>query len=94
MPVKKTIQGTTYEISRSNRQGKKLMAKYTNKETGKQNTIHFGDSKMEQYKDKTGIWSHKDHNDPERRKRYIDRHKANENWSKPSAGLLSRYILW
>ena len=35
------------------------------------------------------------HRDEERKKRYIDRHKARENWSDPmTAGALSRYILW
>ena len=33
--------------------------------------------------------------DKERRDRYLDRHKANENWNKPDTpGSLSRYILW
>ena len=36
-------------------------------------TIHFGDSNMEHYKDKTGIWKSKDHGDEKRRERYIDR---------------------
>jgi hypothetical protein len=38
--------------------------------------IHFGSASYEHYKDTTGIgaWSHKDHNDKERRKRYRDRH--------------------
>ena len=35
------------------------------------------------------------HKDPERKKRYIERHKRNENWNDPlSPGALSRYILW
>ena len=35
------------------------------------------------------------HKDPERKQRYIDRHKKNENWSDPTtAGYLSRWILW
>jgi len=33
--------------------------------------------------------------DVERKNRYIQRHKANENWNDPtSAGALSRYVLW
>ena len=33
--------------------------------------------------------------DPERKQRYLDRHKANEDWNKPeTAGALSRWILW
>jgi hypothetical protein len=38
--------------------------------------IHFGDNKMEHFKDKTGIWKSKDHNDPERRKRFLSRSKG------------------
>ncbi len=35
------------------------------------------------------------HKDPERKQRYMDRHKKNENWNDPmSAGALSRWILW
>lgn len=37
------------------------------------------------------------HKDPERKKRYIDRHKKNENWTKSginSSGWWSRYYLW
>lgn len=35
------------------------------------------------------------HKDPERMQRYLDRHRANENWNDPlSAGALSRWILW
>lgn len=35
------------------------------------------------------------HKDPERKKRYIERHKKNENWNDPlTPGALSRFILW
>lgn len=35
------------------------------------------------------------HKDPERRKRYLERHKKNEDWNMPvTAGSLSRWILW
>ena len=44
-----------YNYEKSTRKGKKLMTIVNGK------TIHFGDSKMEQYKDKTGIWKSKDH---------------------------------
>ena len=38
--------------------------------------IHFGDKRYEHYKDTTGlgVYSHLDHNDKERRKRYRRRH--------------------
>tara|TARA_R110001592_G_scaffold114636_3_gene314640 strand:- start:577 stop:849 length:273 start_codon:yes stop_codon:yes gene_type:complete len=56
-----------YEYTKSTRPGKKLMVKVNNK------TIHFGSSKMEHFKDKTGIWSSKNHNDAKRRKSYLSR---------------------
>ena len=35
------------------------------------------------------------HKDPERKKRYIERHRKRENWKDPTtAGSLSLYILW
>ena len=34
----------------------------------------FGDRRYQQFKDKLGFWSHLDHNDKERRKRYYQRH--------------------
>lgn len=35
------------------------------------------------------------HKDEERKKRYLDRHRARENWNDyKSAGSLSRFILW
>jgi hypothetical protein len=57
-----------YEYKKSTSKGKKLMTKVNNK------TIHFGDSSMQHYKDKTGIWKSKDHGDAKRRKNYRSRH--------------------
>jgi hypothetical protein len=35
------------------------------------------------------------HKDPERKERYIERHKKSENWDNPfTPGSLSRYLLW
>eukprot|EP00438_Fugacium_kawagutii_P023399 Skav210881 [mRNA] locus=scaffold3713:7003:7293:+ [translate_table: standard] len=34
------------------------------------------------------------HKDPERKQRYIARHKKNEDWSKLNPASFSRYILW
>ena len=35
------------------------------------------------------------HKNEDRKKRYIDRHKKNENWNNPyTAGFYSRWILW
>ncbi len=72
-------------IKKSDKAGKKLMATFT-RENGRKKTIHFGSAGMDDYtitKDKA------------QRKRYLDRHRKNENWSNPeSAGALSRWILW
>ena len=35
------------------------------------------------------------HKDPERKQRYLDRHKARENWNDPTtAGALSKFVSW
>ena len=56
-----------FEYKKSTKKGKKLMVMVNGK------TIHFGDSNMEHFKDRTGIWKSKDHNDPKRRKSYLQR---------------------
>lgn len=61
---------TKYEYKKSTRKDKKLMTVVNGK------TIHFGNPKYEHYKDKTGIWKNKDHNDKKRRDSYHSRHKA------------------
>jgi hypothetical protein len=51
-------------------------------------TIHFG---ARGYQDYTS------HKDPERQRRYINRHKERENWSVSginTAGFWSRWLLW
>lgn len=53
---------------------------------GKYKTIQFGAAGMSDYTK---------HKDPERMKRYLERHRENENWNDPmTAGALSRWILW
>lgn len=47
---------------------------------------HFGASGMSDFTK---------HGDEDRKERYLDRHRKNENWRDPkSAGALSRFILW
>ena len=68
-------------ISKSKNKDKKYDARIDGKRT-----VSFGSA---QHSDFTK------HKDPERKQRYIDRHKKNENWSDPTtAGYLSRWILW
>lgn len=73
-------------IKKSDKAGKKMMAVFENCQTDRRKTVYFGSEGMSDYTK---------HKDPERKKRYIARHKKNENWNNPvSAGALSRWILW
>ena len=77
-------------FKKSTNMKKKLMALFFEKnedgEYKKIKTTHFGSAGMSDYTI---------HNDKDRRKRYLDRHKKNENWGDPmTAGSLSKHILW
>lgn len=72
-------------LGKSTNPDKKMMAVFVN-ENGRTKTTHFGAAGMSDFTI---------HKDEERKKRYILRHKANENFNDPtSAGALSRWILW
>ena len=60
-----------YNYEKSSNPNKKLMVIV--EKDGKKRTIHFGDRKMEHFKDKTGIWKSKNHGDTQRRKNYLSR---------------------
>ena len=77
--------GKVVTIKKSTNPKKKYMATFY--ENGKKiKTTHFGCAGMSDYTK---------HKDKARKQRYMNRHKATEDWSKPmSAGALSRYILW
>ena len=71
-------------VQKSTQANKKYMAIF--EENGKQIIRHFGAKGMSDYTI---------HKDPVRKARYIDRHRANEDWNDPkTAGALSRWILW
>lgn len=95
MPVKKTIKGTQFEISKApSSSSKKLKATYNNPETGRQKSILFGAKGYQHYKDCSGLLpASQSHGDPKRRSNYRSRH-AGDNLNKPSAGQLSYYCLW
>jgi len=57
-----------FDFQKSTRKNKKYQVKINNK------TVHFGDNRYQQYKDKIGLYSKLDHGDKERRKRYYMRH--------------------
>lgn len=74
------------KLTKSPKKEKKMMAVFENKVTGRRKTTHFGANGMSDYTK---------HKDPERKKRYMNRHSKNENWKDPTtAGALSRWILW
>ena len=84
-------------FKKSTRPGKKYMVVVNGK------TIHFGDIKMQQYKDTTGLglYTHLNHNDEKRRASYLARAKGikdkngNLTWkNKNSANYFSVKFLW
>jgi hypothetical protein len=73
-------------ITKDSETDKKMKAVFYDKEGKKIKTTRFG---ADGYSDFTK------HKDEQRKQKYINRHKKNENWNDPTtAGSLSRYILW
>lgn len=73
-------------ITPSKKEGKKYTAIFYDDNKKKVKTTHFGSAGMSDYTI---------HKDKERRQRYLDRHRARENWNKfMTAGALSRWLLW
>ena len=73
-------------ITKSTRQGKKMVAIFYDEAKKKVKTTHFGASVYEDY---TG------HQDLQRKMNYLERHEKRENWNDyMTAGSLSRWILW
>ena len=72
------------EVKKSPRADKKLVAVF--QENGKTLLRHFGQK---------GASDFTIHHDEVRKKRYLDRHRANEYWEDPkTAGSLAKWILW
>ena len=73
-------------LEKSTNKDKKFMAIFQNRKTGRNKTIHFGASGMEDYTM---------HKDPIRMELYLKRHSKREDWTNPlSAGFWSRWLLW
>jgi len=80
-----------YKPFKSKAKNKKY-AVYVKGNNDKPKLINFGDNRYGQFKDKLGVYSHLDHNDPKRKKQYYNRHgKAT---SKDTAKYWSHKILW
>lgn len=80
-----------YEPFVSPRKEKKY-AVYVRDGRGGKRLIHFGSREHQHFRDKIGAFSHLDHGDPERRKRYYQRH--GQARSKDTAKWWSHHILW
>ena len=64
----------------------KMVATFKNKTTGRTKTTHFG---------QLGADDFTTTKNEEQKKRYLNRHKAREDWNDlTSAGALSKHILW
>lgn len=84
------------DFFKSMKQGKKYYALLNNKTNNTKVKVHFGASNYSQYKDTTGkgLYSHKDHLDEERRKKYYARHIGFVKSGFYSPGYLSLRFLW
>ena len=74
-------------IKKSERKNKQFDAIITDKKDNSKKTVSFGQK---------GASDFTKHGDLERKQRYIDRHKKNENWGKSgieTAGFYSRWLL-
>ena len=85
-------------FKKSQAKGKKYSASIQHKTTGKKRTVNFGSTSKpnQQYKDSTGLslYSHLDHGDKERKKRYQNRHAVFIRKGYYSPGYFSMRYLW
>lgn len=96
MPYYKKKDHIFYGIRKSKRKNKKYDGLIIKKGTNKIISIPFGQKKFKQYKDSTGLglYSHLDHGDKDRRRRYRARHKVYIKPGYYSAGDMSMRFLW
>lgn len=88
---RKSLKKELYKPFKSNAKHKKYSV-YVKGKSGNPKLIHFGDNRYQQFKDKIGHYSHLDHGDSERKKRYYQRHgKAT---SKDTPKYWAHKILW
>lgn len=76
------------ELTKLENDKKKYKVVLLNEDTGRKKTIKFGQEGADDYTI---------HKDKERKKRYLKRHRAREDWTKSgiaTAGWWSRYLLW
>ena len=83
------VLGETITIKAPSATAHKKYDVYTN---GKK-LFSFGDNRYQQYKDRIGYYSNKDHNDKKRREAYRKRHQ-HDKLDELSPGYMSFYYLW
>ena len=75
-------------LKKSDKPEKKYMVVLTT-DSGREKTIHFGDSSLNDYTSFNALERE------ERKRRYLARHRAREDWNDPTtAGFWSRHIWW
>ena len=82
------------KFEKSNNKNKKYKA-ILKDDKGSFKSVHFGDTRYQQYKDTTGLgeYTHLDHNDDKRRRLYKSRHEKTRH-NKHSASWFSDNYLW
>lgn len=84
-----SIKGKTLslELFNSDKDGKRFKAVFSQNGNVGKKTIHFGSDSRNTFLDGAT---------EEKRINYIKRHRVNENWTgkPPTAGFLSRFVLW
>ena len=83
-------------FKKSQAKNKKYSALIQHKKNDRVRTINFGSTSHEQFKDSTGlnIYSHLNHGDRERKKKYIARHSVFVRKGYYSPGYFSMTRLW
>lgn len=71
----------------------KYVAELIHKYRGTTKKVPFGSISYQHFKDKLGAYSSLDHNDPERRRRFLIRHAQNTGY-KFSSAWFSKKFLW
>lgn len=74
------------KVRKSSKQGKKYQITVEEYQGKPQKTLHIGSAGMSDFTK---------HKDPERKKKYLARHRVNEDWSDYyTAGFWARWLLW
>ena len=89
------FQGAILQITRSQLKNKKLKIVITNPSHKGRATFHIGDSRYQNYADKSGLLpSSMLHGDEKRRRAYKNRHRRNVAKGGITPATLADYILW